>query len=63
MTMHNGATPNGKLIVGLLPDMDNKAKGKLLDRGRFEAFEVPSARATSGWDINQAGVAVGGVPG
>jgi uncharacterized membrane protein len=59
MSMHNGATPDGKLIVGLFTDMDNKAKGYFLDRGRFTPFEVPGAAATSGWDINQAGVAVG----
>ena len=27
MSMHNGATPDGKLIVGLFTDMDNKGKG------------------------------------
>jgi uncharacterized membrane protein len=59
MSMHNGATPNGKLIVGLFTDMDNKAKGYLVDRGRFEPFEVPGATSTAGWDINPAGVAVG----
>ena len=57
--MNNGATPNGKLIVGLFTDMDNRSKGYLIDRGRFQSFEVPGATATSGWDINPAGVAVG----
>jgi hypothetical protein len=59
MSMHNGATPDGRLIVGLFTDMDGRGKGYLVDRGRFASFEVPGASATAGWDINQAGVAVG----
>jgi hypothetical protein len=59
MSMHNGATPDGKLIVGLFTDMDNRGKGYFIDRGRFVPFEVPGASQTAGWDINQAGVAVG----
>jgi probable HAF family extracellular repeat protein len=59
MSMHNGATPNGKLIVGLFTDMDNRGKGYFLDRGRFIPFEVPGAIQTSPWDINPAGVTVG----
>ena len=59
MSMHNGATPNGKLIVGLFTDMDNRGKGYFVDRGRFIAFEVPGAVQTAAWDINPAGVAVG----
>lgn len=59
MSMHNGATPNGRLIVGLFTDMDGRGKGYLLDRGRFASFEVPGASFTAGWDINPAGVAVG----
>jgi probable HAF family extracellular repeat protein len=59
MSMHNGATPNGKLIVGLFTDMDNRGKGYFLDRGRFIPFEVPGAIQTSPWDMNPAGVTVG----
>jgi len=59
MSMNNGATPNRKLIVGLFTDMDNKPKGYLINRGNFQAFEVPGALSTAGWDINPAGVAVG----
>ena len=59
MSMHNGATPDGGLIVGLFTDMDGRGKAYFIDRGRFEAFEVPGATSTSGWDVNQAGVAVG----
>jgi uncharacterized membrane protein len=57
--MHNGATPDGRLIVGLFTDMDNRGKAYLVNRGRFEPFEVPGATLTAGWDINPAGVAVG----
>lgn len=59
MSMHNGATPDGRLIVGLFTDSDGRSKGYFVNRGVFEPFEVPGAAATSGWDINQAGVAVG----
>jgi uncharacterized membrane protein len=59
MSMHNGATPDGRLIVGLFTDMDGRGKGYFVNRGRFEPFEVPGAASTAGWDINQAGVAVG----
>lgn len=59
MSMHNGATPDGRLIVGLFTDMDGRGKGYFVNRGRFEPFEVPGATFTAGWDINQAGVAVG----
>ena len=59
-SMHNGATPDGRLIVGLFTDMmDGRGKGFLLDRGRFSPFEVPDSSSTAGWDINPAGVAVG----
>ena len=59
MSMHNGATPDGRLIVGLFTDMDGRGKGYFLERGKFTPFEVPGASSTAGWDINQAGVAVG----
>ena len=59
MSMHNGATPDGRLIVGLFTDMDGRGKGYLVERGRFQPFEVPGATFTAGWDINQAGIAVG----
>lgn len=57
--MHNGATPDGKLIVGLFTDMDNRGKGYFVDRGKFIPFEYPGASQTAGWDINPAGLAVG----
>jgi probable HAF family extracellular repeat protein len=59
MSMHNGATPDGKLIVGFFVDMDNRQKGYFLDRGHLIPFEVPGATQTAAWDINPAGVTVG----
>ena len=59
MSMHNGATPDGKLIVGLFTDMDNRQKGYFVDRGRFIPFEVPGATQTAAWDINPSRVTVG----
>ena len=59
-SMHNGATPDGRLIVGLFTDMmDGRSKGYLLDRGRFSPFEVPDSSFTNAWDVNLAGVVVG----
>jgi probable HAF family extracellular repeat protein len=59
-TMHNGATPDGRLIVGLFTDMmDNRGKGYFFDGARFTPFEVPGATSTAAWDVNPAGVAVG----
>jgi probable HAF family extracellular repeat protein len=60
MSMHNGATPDGRLIVGLFTDMaDNRGKGYLFDGSRFTPFEVPGATLTAAWDINPARVVVG----
>jgi probable HAF family extracellular repeat protein len=59
MSMHNGATPNGKLIVGLFTDMDNRQKGYFVDDGQFIPFEVPGATLTAAWDINPQRVTVG----
>ena len=47
-TMHNGATPDGRLIVGLFTDMmDNRGKGYLFNGSRFTPFEVPGATSTA----------------
>jgi len=59
MSMHNGATPDGKLIVGLFTDMDNRQKGYFVDDGQFIPFEVPGATLTAAWDINPQRVTVG----
>jgi uncharacterized membrane protein len=60
MSMHNGATPDGKLIVGLFTDMvDNRGKGFILDRGTFSRLEVPGSASTAAWDVNPSRVVVG----
>jgi uncharacterized membrane protein len=59
-TMHNGATPDGRVIVGLFTDMmDNRGKGYVFDGARFTPFEVPGATSTAAWDINPGKVIVG----
>jgi len=60
MSMHNGATPDGKLIVGLYTDMmDGRNKGYLYEGGTLTPLEVPGSTSTAAWDINPAGVVVG----
>jgi probable HAF family extracellular repeat protein len=59
-SMHNGATPDGQLIVGLFTDMrDNRGKAYMIDRGRFSALEVPGSVSTAAWDVNPSSVIVG----
>ena len=59
-SMHNGATPSGKTIVGLYTDMDTgRGRAYLLDRGEFVPFDVPGSTFTAGWDINPARQAIG----
>ena len=59
MSMHNGATPDAQLIVGLFTDMDGRGKGYVIRRGAFSAFEVPGSAQTQAWDVNPAGLIVG----
>ena len=60
MSMHNGATPNGQVIVGLFTDMtDGRGKGYVIRRGSFSAFEVPASTQTQAWDVNPSGLIVG----
>ena len=60
MSMHNGATPDSQLIVGLFTDMaDGRGKAYIIRRGSFSAFEVPGSVQTQAWDVNPAGLIVG----
>jgi uncharacterized membrane protein len=60
MTMHNGATPDGRFVVGLFTDMmDNRGKAYVFEDGRFMPFEVPGAASTAAWDVNPSRVIVG----
>jgi hypothetical protein len=59
-TMHNGATPDGQLIVGLFTDMsDGRGKGYVLNRGALSSLEVPGSVLTNAEDVNPSGVIVG----
>jgi len=52
MSMHNGATPDGKRIVGLWTDTDRHGHGYLLEHGNFTSFDVPESLSTAAWDVN-----------
>lgn len=59
-SMHNGATPDGQMIVGLFTDMmDGRGKGYIVRRGVFSTLEVPGSASTAAWDVSPAGVIVG----
>jgi hypothetical protein len=61
MSMHNGATPNGKRIVGLWTDAGH-GHGYVLDGDDFLSFDFPGTEvtgSTAAWDINAAGDIVG----
>jgi hypothetical protein len=61
-SMHTGATPDGKIIVGLYSDltlMPPATHGYLIENGSFQSFDVPNSTFTQGWDINPAGNIVG----
>jgi probable HAF family extracellular repeat protein len=60
-SMNNGASSDGRLIVGLYTDMDtNRGRGYLLYRGsEFVPFDVPGSTFTAAWDVNPSGVVVG----
>lgn len=59
-SMHNGATPDGRTIVGLFTDMmDGRGKGYIIRNGAFSVLEVPGSTQTAAWDINPSGLVVG----
>jgi uncharacterized membrane protein len=59
-SMHNGATPDGSLIVGLFTEMDTgHRRGYLLYGDTFIPFDVPGSRGTQAWDVNPRGAVVG----
>lgn len=55
-TMINGATPDGRKMVGLVMDTH---RGFVIDRGSFKQFDAPGAVRTEAWDINPSGTIVG----
>ncbi len=60
-SMHNGATPNGRHIVGLYTNMmaGGRVEGYRIDDGVFTALLVPNSIFTAAWDINPPGEIVG----
>jgi len=59
-SMHNGATPDGGLIVGLFTDMmTGRGEGYVLEDGAFTPFIVPGSNFTAAWDVNPRGEIVG----
>jgi uncharacterized membrane protein len=59
-SMNNGATPDGKFIVGLWFDMMmNQQQGYTIESGVFTPFMVPRSNLTAAWDVNPDGVIVG----
>lgn len=59
-SMHNGATPDRRRIVGLYnyAPADHSA-AYVIDDAAFKPLTVPGSSATSAWDVNQAGEIVG----
>ena len=57
-SMHNGATPDRRHIVGLYRN-GNRGEGYRIDDGVFTPLLVPSSTFTAAWDINPAGEIVG----
>jgi probable HAF family extracellular repeat protein len=50
MTMHNGATPDGKRIAGFWSD--STSHGYLVEGDSFTSFDVPGSASTAAWDMN-----------
>ena len=59
MSMTNGATPDGELMVGSFTDTDGRSKAFMVNRGSFTRLEVPGSLGTAGWDVNPSRVVVG----
>jgi uncharacterized membrane protein len=61
-SMHTGATPDGKTIVGTFNDRSaGKSHGRsyVLNGSTFTPFDVPGSATTSAQDINAVGTIVG----
>jgi uncharacterized membrane protein len=59
-SMHNGATPDGSLIVGLFTNMvTERTEGYVIEDGQFTSFVVPGSNLTAVWDVNARGEIVG----
>ena len=59
-SMNNGATPDGRVIVGLYTDLaTGLTHGYFVENGKFEPFDVPGSNLTQAWDINPLQEVVG----
>jgi hypothetical protein len=59
-SMNNGATPNGRRIVGLWTNMmTGRGEGYVIDDGEFTSFVVPGSTSTAAWDVNPRGEITG----
>ncbi len=62
-SMHNGATPDRRRIVGLYTNMmagpSGRGEGYVIDDGKFQALLVPGSTLTSAWDVNARGEVAG----
>jgi uncharacterized membrane protein len=59
-SMHNGATPDGRVVAGLFTDMmTGRPEGYVIEDGQFTAFVVPDSISTSVWDVSPRGELVG----
>ena len=61
-SMHNGATPDRRRIVGLYTNMmvtPQRGEGYIIDDGEFKPFLVPGSSSTAAWDVNPRGDVVG----
>ena len=60
MSMNNGATPGGHMIVGFWVDMmSNHRHGFVVQDGVFDSYDVPGSTLTASWDINPSQQIVG----
>ncbi len=59
-SMNDGATPDGRTIVGGWTDMaTGHGHGYVVRDGVFQSYDVPGSTGTDIWDINAGGVFVG----
>ena len=59
-SMNNGATPNGRLVVGFYINMSSgQQRAYTIDDGVFTDFMVPGSNFTTAWDVNPRGDIVG----
>ena len=59
-SMNNGATPDGRRVVGLYTNMmTNRGEAYIIDDGVFTSYMVPTSIMTAAWDVNPRGDVAG----